>query len=74
METTASREITLSVPDVSCEHCVKTVSGALGALPGVAAVNVDLASKTVSLRYEPAQVTLERIEKTLADAGYTVAQ
>ncbi len=47
METTASREITLSVPDVSCEHCVKTVSGALGALPGVAAVNVDLTSKTV---------------------------
>ena len=53
METTASREITLSVPDVSCEHCVKTVSGALGALPGVEAVNVDLTSKTVSLRYEP---------------------
>jgi len=74
METTASRDITLSVPDVSCEHCVKTVSGALGALPGVAAVNVDLASKTVSLRYELAQVTLERIEKTLDDAGYTVAQ
>ena len=74
METTASREITLSVPDVSCEHCVKTIDGALGALPGVAAVKVDLASKTVSLRYEPTQVTLERIEETLDDAGYTVAK
>jgi copper chaperone len=74
METTASREITLSVPDVSCEHCVKTVNGALGALPGVAAVNVDLTSKTVRLRYEPAQITLERIEETLDEAGYTVAK
>jgi copper chaperone len=74
METTASREITLSVPDVSCEHCVKTVSGALGALPGVDAVNVDLTSKAVSLRYEPAQITLERIEEALDEAGYTVAQ
>jgi copper chaperone len=74
METTASREVTLSVPDVSCEHCVKTIDGALGALPGVAAVKVDLASKTVSLRYEPAQVTLERIEETLDDAGYTVSK
>ncbi|HEY7022594.1 MAG TPA: cation transporter [Ktedonobacterales bacterium] len=74
METTAPREITLSVPDVSCEHCVKTVSGALGALPSVEAINVDLASKTVRLRYEPTQVTLERIEKTLDDAGYTVAK
>ena len=74
METTAPREITLNVPDVSCEHCVKTVNGALGALPGVEAVNVDLAGKTVSLRYEPAQVTLERIKETLDDAGYTVAK
>jgi len=74
METTAPREITLSVPDVSCEHCVKTVNGALGALPGVEAVSVDLASNTVRLRYEPAQVTLERIEETLDEAGYTVAR
>ena len=74
METTASREISLSVPDVSCEHCVKTIDGALGALPGVDAVNVDLASRTVRLRYERAQVTLDRIEETLDDAGYTVAR
>jgi copper chaperone len=74
METTASREITLSVPDVSCEHCVKTIGGALGALPGVDAVNVDLASRTVSLRYEPARVSLDRIEETLDDAGYAVAK
>lgn len=25
----------LSVPNVSCEHCVKTINGALGALAGV---------------------------------------
>jgi len=74
METIASREITLSVPDVSCAHCVTTVSSALGALPSVEAVDVDLTSKTVSLRYEPAQVTLERIEETLDEAGYTVAK
>ena len=74
METTASREISLSVPDVSCEHCVKTIDGALGALPGVDAINVDLASRTVRLRYEPAQVTLDRIEETLDDAGYTVTR
>jgi copper chaperone len=74
METIASREITLSVPDVSCEHCVKTVNGALGALPGVDAVSVDLTNKTVNLRYEPDQVTLERIEETLDEAGYTVAK
>lgn len=69
-----TQEMVLSVPDVSCEHCVKTIDGALGALPGVAAVNTDIPSKTVHLRYDPAQVSLERIEATLDDAGYTVAK
>jgi copper chaperone len=32
------QDIVLSVPDVSCEHCVKTVNGALGTLPGVETV------------------------------------
>jgi copper chaperone len=74
METIESRQVTLRVPDVSCEHCVKTIDGALGALPGVEAVSVDLASKTVQFRYQPAQLTLEQIEETLDEAGYIVAK
>ena len=52
----------------------KTSSAATAIRLGEKAVNVDLTSKTVSFRYEPAQVTLERIEETLDDAGYTVAK
>ncbi len=68
-----TQEVMLSVPDVSCEHCVKTVNGALGSLPGVQAVSTDIPTKTVHLRYDPQQVTLEKVETTLDDAGYTVA-
>ena len=41
------QEIVLSVPDVSCEHCVKTINGALGTLAGVESVSTDIPSKTV---------------------------
>ena len=67
-------EIVLSVPDVSCEHCVKTVNGALGALAGVEAVSTDIPTKSVHLRYDAGQLSMEQIETTLDEAGYTVAK
>lgn len=68
------QEITLSVPDVSCEHCVKTVNGALGVLPSVQAVSTDILTKTVHLRYDAGQLSIEKIEEVLDDAGYTVSK
>ena len=68
------QETVLSVPEVSCEHCVKTINGALGQLSGVEAVSTDIPSKSVHLRYDPAQVSMDTIEATLDDAGYTVAK
>jgi copper chaperone len=68
------QETVLSVPDVSCEHCVKTINGALGQLSGVEAVSTDIPSKTVHLRYDPNQVSMDTIEATLDDAGYTVSK
>jgi copper chaperone len=70
----ATEEIQLSVPDISCEHCVKTINRALGILPGVESVQTDLTSKTVQLCYDPAQVSLDTIETTLDEAGYTMAK
>ena len=68
------QSITLSVPDVSCEHCVKTVSGALNQQPSVQDVTVDLDQKTVTFAYDPTQVSLDTLEAALDDAGYTVAK
>ncbi|GHO84039.1 heavy-metal-associated domain-containing protein [Dictyobacter formicarum] len=68
-----TKDMTLSVPDVSCEHCVKTINGALGALAGVEEVSTDIPTKSVHLRFDPDQVSLQQIEATLDDAGYTVS-
>jgi copper chaperone len=41
--------ITLSIPDMTCGHCKASVTQALAALPGTAAVEVDLPAKTVRI-------------------------
>ncbi len=68
------QDIVLSVPDVSCEHCVKTINGALGDLQGVETVSTDIPTKSVHLRYDASQLSMEQIEATLDDAGYTIAK
>jgi copper chaperone len=63
----------LNVEGMSCEHCVKAVTNAVGALPGVAGVSVDLAGKTVAMEYDPAQTPLDKIKGEIEDQGYDVA-
>ncbi len=70
----AVQETILSVPDISCEHCVNAINGALKELPGVETVNTDIPTKTVHLRYNTDLVTMANIEMVLDDIGYTVAK
>lgn len=70
----AVQETVLSVPDISCEHCVRAINGALGALPGVESVTTEIPTKTVHLRYDPGQISLEKVEEALDDVGYTIAK
>ena len=69
---TAIQETVLSVPDISCEHCVNAINGALQDIPGVEKVYTDIPTKTVLLRFDPNEVTMARIEAVLDDIGYTV--
>ncbi|HLZ60142.1 MAG TPA: heavy-metal-associated domain-containing protein [Ktedonosporobacter sp.] len=70
---TDEQDITLSVPDVSCEHCVRAIDTSLHTLPGVETVTTDLQTKTVHVHYHAGQVALQQIEAALDEAGYTVA-
>jgi copper chaperone len=64
---------TLSVPDISCDHCRRTIEAALGRLPGVRAAAVDVPAWTVQVTYDEASVDPATIRDTLADEGYEVA-
>lgn len=64
---------TYNVPDVSCEHCVRAVTQEVGKLEGVEDIQVDLDTKTVTVRRED-RVTDAQIIAALDEAGYDVAQ
>lgn len=66
-------QISLSVPDISCAHCEKTVRTALQDRPGVRSVEVDIPAKTVFLDYDETAFSLDRVKEVLDEEGYPVA-
>ena len=68
------QDITLSVPDISCEHCVHAINTSLGSLTGVEFVTTDIPTKTVHLHFHSEQLSLQEIEIALDDIGYTIAK
>lgn len=64
---------TLSVPDISCEHCERTITGALTPLDGVREVKVDIPAKQVSVDYDEATVNVDRFKAVLQEEDYPVA-
>lgn len=59
------------VPTISCGHCKKSIETALGAVAGVASVEVTVSDKKVAVSYDAAQVTPEQIREALDDEGFT---
>lgn len=64
---------TLSVPDISCEHCERTITEALTPLDGVREVKVDIPGKTVNVEYDDQKVGVERFKNILQEEDYPVA-
>ena len=61
----------LKVKGMSCQHCVMSVTKALGQLDGVKNVQVDLVKGEV--RFDNTkEIASNRIEKAIRDAGYEV--
>ena len=65
----SEQETTFKVPDVSCDHCKATIQSAVGAMAGVQSVEVDVASKSVTVvGGDP-----DAVRSTLTSAGYPAA-
>ena len=60
---------TVTVPNISCEHCTHTIKMELEDLAGVTQVDADVDSKRVTVEYtDPA--SWEEIESTLVEINY----
>jgi copper chaperone len=63
---------TYTVTGMTCEHCVRSVSEEVGAVPGVTAVDVDLASGDLTVTSD-APVPDDAVRAAVEEAGYEVA-
>jgi copper chaperone len=62
--------IQFNIPQMSCGHCVKAVTEAVKEVDPRALVEVDLASKQVSVE---SHADRQKIVESLAEAGYAPA-
>ncbi len=63
----------LTVPDISCEHCVRSVTDALTPIDGIQTISVDLPTKQVTVAYDQSQVDVDKMKEVLASEDYPVA-
>jgi copper ion binding protein len=64
-----SVETTYQVAGMSCEHCVRAVTGELGGLPGVRDIRIDLATGAVTVASD-APLALDDVRGAVEEAGY----
>ncbi len=63
---------TLSIPKISCGHCVMAIKNELSEMEGIKSVQGSPEAKTVDVEWE-APATLEKIKETLKEINYPVA-
>lgn len=64
--------ITLSIPNISCNHCVMTIRRESGFVDGVTFLSGDAAGKTATFDVAD-ETALAALKAALAEAGYPVA-
>ncbi|MCH8065337.1 MAG: heavy metal translocating P-type ATPase [Chloroflexi bacterium] len=55
---------------VTCPTCVTSIEAFVNELSGVDEVHVNFAAERVTVAYDPAQVSVEQLQKAISDSGY----
>ncbi|MDD3827650.1 MAG: heavy-metal-associated domain-containing protein [Anaerolineae bacterium] len=66
------KTVTLSIPGISCNHCVMTVKRETGFVDGAEFVTGDVEGKAATFQVRDDDA-LAALKKTLAEAGYPPA-
>ncbi len=70
--TTATEVWRIPIAGMTCDHCVRTVSQALSAVPGVESARVDLPGARAEVTVDPSRADLESLRTAVEAAGYSV--
>ena len=68
------RELTLTAPDIACDHCIASIRKAMSKLAGVEFVSGDPTRRQISVRFDESRAKLEDIEQAMEDEGYPVVR
>jgi copper chaperone CopZ len=61
---------TVTVPNISCGHCVKTIEREVGELHGVTEVSAEQASRRVKVSWDPDTTDWTVIEDLMTEINY----
>jgi copper chaperone len=64
--------MTISVPEIHCEHCKSSIEGALAPLPGVTSARVDIDARTVTVEVDQTLTDRARLVAAIESQGYEV--
>ena len=65
---------TLKVTGMTCGHCVRSVTDAIGALEGVYSTDVQLQSGRATVVYDSARVSPREMVSAVLEEGYTAEE
>jgi mercuric ion binding protein len=61
---------TLAVENMTCGTCPIVVKKALGKVPGVSAISVDVDKKTATVTFDPDKASTARLTQATTEAGF----
>ena len=64
--------MTISVPEIHCDHCKHSIEGALAPLLGVASARVDVEARMVTVEVDEMLTDRGRLVAAIEDQGYDV--
>ncbi len=65
--------VVIKVGGMSCQGCVKNLTGALSGVSGVASVEVSLEAGEARVGYDPAKVSANALRTVIEDCGFYAA-
>jgi copper chaperone len=64
----------LKVDGMTCQHCVQTITDALGEIAGTNKVAVDLDKKEVQVDYNEEETNLQKISDKIIEVGFELVK
>ena len=65
--------VVIKVGGMSCQGCVKNLTGALSGVSGLASVEVSLEAGEARVGYDPAKVSANALRTVIEDCGFDAA-